>query len=128
MGLFGKSKAEKAEEERARVQQEEDEFQARIAEEAQGWIDAIEQHRNGAVYLTPELLQSVGELPQPGSAEDKSDYRSAADDIAMHKGNMAKIEATLSSNRTEQEKAALWTDYNFWLSVQNHLRDLAFYK
>lgn len=127
MGLFGKSKAEKAAEEAELARQEEQNFQALIAEEAQEWIDAIEEHRNGAREITPELVQAAGELPQPGSAEDKRDYRAAAEDIARSKGNRAKVDAMLSDPpRSAEEAASLMGDYNFWLSVQNHVAMLEY--
>lgn len=130
MGLFGKSKAEKAEEkaeeERKQANLREVEEHARFLEEAQKWIDAVELHRNGAFIFNTEILQAVGELPQPGAAEENRGYVFAAEEIARHNGNVAKIEAALPSSRTEAEKAALWADYDFWLSVQNHLSALQF--
>lgn len=127
MGLFGKSKAEKAAEEAALARLNEQASQARIAEEAQEWIDAIAKHRNGARQITPELLQAAGELPQPGSVDDKRGYRKAAEDIARSKGNRAKVDAMLSDPpRSPEEAASLMGDYNFWLSVQNHVAMLEY--
>lgn len=122
MGLFGKSKEEKAKEAWEINHRREEEERERIASEVQVWVDALERLRNGSHILTREIVETAGPAPLPDDPDERRTYGNALDSAIQHKQFRANIDATYAKDVDHDEEKAkpFRVEHNYWLSVRDY--------